>query len=87
MCIYTWFAGIANSVVYSVETPLAEALGITVGDINAGTGYLFLLCGWGLLFWQPFALQLVLPLFSLRHDDTPSPAPQIIVMSVLACAF
>ncbi|GAB1730824.1 hypothetical protein NU195Hw_g1757t1 [Hortaea werneckii] len=57
MCIYTWFAGIANSVVYSVETPLAEALGITVGDINAGTGYLFLLCGWGLLFWQPFALQ------------------------------
>ncbi|RMY08467.1 hypothetical protein D0866_14757 [Hortaea werneckii] len=59
MCIYTWFAGIANSVVYSVETPLAEALGITVGDINAGTGYLFLLCGWGLLFWQPFALQSV----------------------------
>ncbi|RMY72441.1 hypothetical protein D0862_14459, partial [Hortaea werneckii] len=56
MCIYTWFAGIANSVVYSVETPLAEALDITVGDINAGTGYLFLLCGWGLLFWQPFAL-------------------------------
>ncbi|KAI7167696.1 MFS general substrate transporter [Hortaea werneckii] len=54
MCIYTWFAGIANSVVYSVETPLAEALGITVGDINAGTGYLFLLCGWGLLFWQPY---------------------------------
>ncbi|RMX88830.1 hypothetical protein D0869_01322 [Hortaea werneckii] len=59
MCVYTWFAGIANSVVYSVETPLADALGITVGDINAGTGYLFLLCGWGLLFWQPFALQSV----------------------------
>lgn len=28
-----------------------------VGDINAGTGYMFLLCGWGLVFWQPFALQ------------------------------
>ncbi|RMY99438.1 hypothetical protein D0860_08295 [Hortaea werneckii] len=69
MCIYTWFAGIANSVVYSVETPLAEALGITVGDINAGTGYLFLLCGYGkrptylisiaatlaLTMWGPYA--------------------------------
>lgn len=28
-----------------------------VSNINAGTGYFFLLCGWGLLFWQPFALQ------------------------------
>ena len=32
-------------------------MGFLVGDLNAGTGYLFLLCGWGLLFWQPFALQ------------------------------
>ncbi|KAK1816932.1 hypothetical protein LTR12_008654 [Friedmanniomyces endolithicus] len=57
MCVYVWFNGIANSVVYSVLVPLSEALDLSVGDLNAGTGYLFLLAGWGLLFFQPFALQ------------------------------
>ncbi|KAJ4391132.1 hypothetical protein N0V93_004747 [Gnomoniopsis smithogilvyi] len=59
ICIlaYTWFNGMALSVVYSVETQLAEALEVSVASINSGTGYFFLLCGWGLLFWQPFALQ------------------------------
>lgn len=57
MCVYVWFVGIANSVVYSVLVPLSEALDLPVADLNAGTGYLFLLAGWGLLFWQPFALQ------------------------------
>ena len=54
---YTLVNGIANSVVYSVLVPLSHSLKISVGDINAATGYLFLLAGWGLLFWQPFALQ------------------------------
>lgn len=55
--VYTLVNGIANSVVYSVLVPLSDSLHITTGDLNAGTGYLFLLAGYGLLFWQPFALQ------------------------------
>jgi hypothetical protein len=44
--VYTLANGIANSVVYSVLVPLSVSLNISVGDLNAGTGYLFLLAGY-----------------------------------------
>ncbi|PWY72456.1 MFS transporter [Aspergillus sclerotioniger CBS 115572] len=55
--VYTLFAGIACSVVYSVLTQIADETGISVDTLNQGTGYMFLFAGWGLLFWQPLALQ------------------------------
>ncbi|KAF4538594.1 MFS transporter [Lasiodiplodia theobromae] len=57
MCVYTLVVGIASAAIYSVLEPISDATGLTLNDLNAGTGYLFLLAGWGCLFWQPVALQ------------------------------
>jgi hypothetical protein len=38
MCVYTLMVGIASAAIYSVLEPISEATGLTIGDLNAGTG-------------------------------------------------
>ncbi|ANB14669.1 Hol1p [Sugiyamaella lignohabitans] len=53
---YTFTTGIAGTSTYSILVPISEATGITIAQLNNGTGYLFLLAGWTNLIWQPMAL-------------------------------
>ncbi|KAB8416411.1 hypothetical protein FH972_024930 [Carpinus fangiana] len=55
--LYTVVNGIAGANLSSVLVPFSANTGLAVHTLTSGTGYLFLLAGWGLLFWQPFALQ------------------------------
>ncbi|KAF7864550.1 hypothetical protein EAF04_006682 [Stromatinia cepivora] len=57
MSIYTLMVGIASAAVYSVLEPISKDTGLTINQLNAGTGYMFLFFGWGCLIAQPIALQ------------------------------
>ncbi|KAF2234641.1 MFS general substrate transporter [Viridothelium virens] len=57
ICVYTLMVGIASAAIYSVLVPISQATGLTLDDLNDGTGYMFLMFGWGCLFWQPIAVQ------------------------------
>ncbi|MCJ1267223.1 hypothetical protein MMC22_007108 [Lobaria immixta] len=57
ICVYTFALGIASAAIYSVLVPIEEDTSLTLNDLNAGTGYMFLMFGWGCLLWQPLALQ------------------------------
>lgn len=69
---YTFAIGTTSAAIYSILSSIEEDTGLTLNDLNAGTGYMvkiqclyrfdangsqFLLFGWGCLFWQPLALQ------------------------------
>ena len=51
------FVGMSLAVIYSVLVPLSEATEISIATLNTGSGYLYLLCGWGLILWQPLSLK------------------------------
>lgn len=53
---YVWMVGISSAAIYSVFGSISAKTGLPLGDLNAGTGYMFLMFGWGCLFWQPIAL-------------------------------
>lgn len=52
---YCLSIGIASAAIYSILVPISAATNLTLGDLNAGTGYMFLTLGWGCLVWQPLA--------------------------------
>ncbi|KAK4502375.1 hypothetical protein PRZ48_005800 [Zasmidium cellare] len=55
--IYTICICYATAAIYSVLVPISLSHSIPLNDLNRGTGYMFLLLGWGCLFFQPLALQ------------------------------
>lgn len=42
LSVYTLMVGIASAAIYSVLVPISDDSGLTVADLNAGTGYMFL---------------------------------------------
>lgn len=53
---YTFSTGVGGTSTYSILTEISDNTGITLDELNRGTGFVFLLAGWGNLIWQPFAL-------------------------------
>lgn len=78
---YCLAVGIASAAIYSVLVPISAATGLTLDDLNSGTGYMFLSLGWGCLIWQPIAqkfgkrpvylLSLLGTMVGLRPDEFP----------------
>jgi hypothetical protein len=49
--VYTLMVGIASAAIYSVLVPISEDTGLTLADLNAGTGYMFLFFVSQLMTW------------------------------------
>ncbi|KAK9477029.1 MFS general substrate transporter [Lipomyces japonicus] len=53
---YTFVVGWSSAAVYSILLNLSDATGLTVAQLNSGTGTMLLFFGWGCLIWQPMGL-------------------------------
>ncbi|KAJ1322980.1 MFS transporter [Microdochium nivale] len=56
--MYTFTTGVAATATYSCLVDISRDTGITLTELNLGTGFIFLLAGWGNLLWQPLALSI-----------------------------
>ncbi|KAH7025068.1 uncharacterized protein B0I36DRAFT_366964 [Microdochium trichocladiopsis] len=56
--MYTFTTGVAATATYSCLVDISRETGITLTELNLGTGFIFLLAGWGNLIWQPLALSI-----------------------------
>ncbi|PLB53587.1 MFS general substrate transporter [Aspergillus steynii IBT 23096] len=54
---YVLVVGICASMLYSTLATLSKKSGLSVNNLNAGTGYMFLTYGWGCVLFQALALQ------------------------------
>lgn len=54
--LYTFTVGIGGTCTYSYLVDISRDTGITLTQLNLGTGFIFLLAGWGNLIFQPLAL-------------------------------
>lgn len=58
LVLYTFAVGIPATCIYSILPEISKGTGISLGDLNAGTGYSFLFMGLGNIIFQPLALQI-----------------------------
>lgn len=54
--VYTFFGAVLNSSQSPANLLIQEDTGITLGQLNTGTGLMFLFLGWGNVIMQPLAL-------------------------------